>query len=1168
MKNTIFVMLIVVSMVLGFIPIISENVEAANHIIEDMDALCGSIFSFGTPYSDALSGSDLLLNFSNQLASIGQRRAGITHEIARGYLSFNTSNIPENERIVSAKLYGRIISKNINEHNFDVQTWRVDYGTLDNDDWNVTGGYQGNWFNTSNVEVYDWVSMDLLSNSINKSGITGLKLNSSMEGTAMTPNFLYDLIIISAAGSAYDPYLQITTVTESEAVITYNFSQTSRIPTSAMVEYWDEHITSRLETGFEDGIFGPAWTIFGTPTVTASYAPFEGIYHAGASISDSGTGNHTFEAAIDGTGLYNLTLDYYRKVQDVGGGTVSFIVDWYNGTTWNELENLTTSELYDLSTWELDSSADNNPNLIFRFNITLTAGAINNGAWIDNAELITKSGFHQHSNSTIYPSEYTPHNATHEQIRYDVFITEIHPTLDSWILLNVNPNFTLQSHHPNTVNVTDEGGGVINITNQQHQDIYHNFWFTKQKDTGIGSNYSANIYPVEIIDWQTQDLYRYEIWHSNWSFAFLQMPNASFIYQSINPMATITQLNSTTYNISGAQENTWLHIWFTVKKSSIYPAFVSMKREVTGEGIAWGTWAVYVNEGSWTDETNMTRLPYQEIELSLGMTYCFSVYDYFPTPNFITNHTIIATGVNGTLFIDIPVPYSPLNFKSFRDDLTIFRIWFNASGTPFTDHIPGEEWYQMDIRGGQYMIAIDYVDTTVNGTATIIRTYYLNITANSNLAYTINIGTSQLSVIVTDVNGLEIEVDNILIWVIGDVFVNRTVWPITITDRTRSVARFTADLPILIHPYSVIDAKIYSNVSGVTSATFFKPTPDTGTITIISDELIIMSDFDARIYINRTGDSSNIISASFPGIFDLTSYVNSTNITFWSNKTSSIRRETHFQQASVFFWKFTPQIGKYETSLSLNNTGSFNWREVEWYIGIPEGVFVDLYTPGRLPAIYDNDNKEWWELGLEYQIETEGFYTDFAFINSSVIRSITLLFFEANSTFYPGSAKIEISEYERQGVTEDSFLLGTGTFLNLEVGTHRDDLWIVLKNLDGKIIDSTFYVLDAKTGNKKYNVFITHSSDTSTTLRMDYNDVGDIPNGESFSVEVYFQYESIVLAGFPWVAFIIVAFFILVIAGIIIAIAKKNDKPILILGTIIMTSIIIIIAMIMFALQL
>ena len=501
------------------------------------DDLDGYIYSSNAVYATALAGPGTSDNTS-EIIKVGQKLTGGIYTINRAYLSFDTSELTASQEIISATM-------NIHESvstvalEAGINVYNVDYGaSLTNADWGVTGDYEG----TLSYGYLWWGQMSMSPNGINKDGQTQYKLACTGEGSPFTTqDYFYH-----STNSSFPPYLTVSAINTDGAVVTYNFTSGNQAPSNATVEYWDEHILNKFTTGFEDGTFGVTnWTTYNSPVVTQSYAPYEGLYHAGASLSESGVGNHTFQVAVNATGLYNMTLSYYRKVQDAGGGSVSLIVDWYNGSAWKVLESLTLSAPYERSTWVLSSDADNNPDLIIRFNVTLSSGNNNNGAWIDDGELITKSGFHIHSTSELFVAEYTEWNDTHIQLRFDVFFPEPHLSLGHWEILRVNETLIFQSHTPSGFTMTNEGNGVYNMTGDENHGIYHSIWFLKPIYSNTTYEEQSNVHPTEIQSWNaTAELLRYEVFSANESYIHFQLSD-NHTFQAIHPYANVTFLNDT-----------------------------------------------------------------------------------------------------------------------------------------------------------------------------------------------------------------------------------------------------------------------------------------------------------------------------------------------------------------------------------------------------------------------------------------------------------------------------------------------------------------------------------------------------------------------------------------------------------------------------------------------
>lgn len=572
------------------------------------------------------------------------------------------------------------------------------------------------------------------------------------------------------------------------------------------------------------------------------------------------------------------------------------------------------------------------------------------------------------------------------------------------------------------------------------------------------TNWTANIYPVEYIDWQNQDLIRYEFWNMNQSWIHLEMPDDNYSYLSINPFANVTQIDTTTYNITNTWPNECFYwIWFTINKSLECPAHISMYREVTGKGILWETWPVYFNEGIWTDEGNMTRVYSQDMKLVTGTAYCFSVYDYFPTPNFITNYTIIASpGANGTMFVDIPVPYSPLNFKSFREDTTAFRIWYEAAGNPFQDHVPGGEWYQMDIRGGQYMIAIDYLDTTPNGTASILETTFFNITANSSVAYTINIEEGLINVIYTTVDGIEIDINTFL----------RKLTPGLTYEFDNGCYAPTEDECYgemgLVHldPYWSMTATIRMNGTG--TGTLYTGLLDenemSGTYEYLEDTLVVSStNTTAQLYVNDTDTVTELFNVSAPSWseYDIltdhfTSRGNNLSVET-TGGTFSFTRRIKFRFSLEFGWIEDNEIQKIRTVVTINNT--LGHKLIEPHIIVPfyNGTHPDLMTF----RMYDMDNHAYVDPGGNYTLDFTGVKFMFTSLADNEQKVYRFHYFRENATYFDIGViypELDPQWYEFRG---EDYRYVFGEFRNEKDQTFLGSVKFVLNIQEAVDIDPT-----------------------------------------------------------------------------------------------------------------
>jgi hypothetical protein len=927
-----------------------------------------------------------------------------------------------------------------------------------------------------------------------------------------------EIIDLYSGDSADPPYLTVTANSNGGIIVSYNFTQQSRITTNATVEYWDEHIVAQLDTGFEDGVFGPAWTTFGSPVVTASYAPYEGLYHAGASFGDSGVGNHTFEAAINGTGFFNLTLSYYRKLQIVGGGTVSFIADWYNGTAWNGLENITATSPYALSTWELNSTADNNPDLIFRFNVTLTAGSINNGAWIDNPTLISKSGFHQHSNSTAYPTEYTPWNQTHEQIKYSIFLEEPHPTLDSWVLLNVNPNFTYQSVHPNSVNVTDEGNGTWNFTEAQHTDVFHHIWFLKPIDAGIGTNYSVTAYPVEILSWNNSaEQIRYSIYLANESFGGL-IVEPNYTFQSVMPSLNVTLLDAVngTYNLTERiRDFEWYELWF-LRPKEITTSYIHIRlwHSTLGEGQPSWRWKCTINDGdSYNDTAAQWVYDINNWPVTYGNNYTIAVLDFFD--NMITNYSFSATAMDINLLI--PINIFTLQVVNYRQGTSHLSIFFNATGTPYSWPIVANDIFYLPIREGDYMFRITPFYWTADNTSEYAGApifYNLTIDADFNFY----IGTSFIAITYWNTEGIEVDVNTII-----DVFGPDQV--IILNEPALSPTEFVEpgyETPFFLDPWYVISATIRNsetdNATGPASVAIggLDTSLMAGTVLFLKDLLSVSaSNTSAQMLINNSDTSTNFINTTAPAGTDydiLLDYYaqRGANLTAWvENNPLSVNREIKYRQSQRFWWEHFPNQNYYIATITVNNSLSQQILEPHVFVAFDNGTNPDLDSV----RVYDQNNNRYLDKGTGYAVDYTGISFMFVNLSSGSQRSFTIDYYGDNGT-RTGEEWIDAEQPPqpiRYKGTTYQFVFGTYT--NREEGDFEGTIKFSLDFAGASdILPETIIVQNRATGAELVKHF--HWRYTAAAIEIVPAYVGSISPGETISIGVYYLTEEEMAGGF------------------------------------------------------
>jgi hypothetical protein len=149
------------------------------------------------------------VNTADTFIPIGQQHAG-SYYIYRGYLSFDTSSIPADAEIVSARLNYALVYDasttdiDINLYYATQPTWG---GTLAAADWG--SGTTGPTLvrNTSGASLNTWYTADIPVASINKGGLTEFELRSSPEGVDTTSDRFAE--IGSSRHATYKPYLTV-----------------------------------------------------------------------------------------------------------------------------------------------------------------------------------------------------------------------------------------------------------------------------------------------------------------------------------------------------------------------------------------------------------------------------------------------------------------------------------------------------------------------------------------------------------------------------------------------------------------------------------------------------------------------------------------------------------------------------------------------------------------------------------------------------------------------------------------------------------------------------------------------------------------------------------------------------------------------------------------------
>lgn len=155
-----------------------------------------------------------------------------------------------------------------------------------------------------------------------------------------------------------------------------------------------------LGDGFEHGsLVADGWTynqgvgIQGASVKTGSYA---------ASLSYKAGDSSIMTRTIDTTGYSGVTLDYSRMTTGAGSGDF-FVAEYYNGSTWVNMESQQGNSAWTAKSYNLSAAAANRSAFTFRFWTATSADPNAAKAFVDDVK-VTLSGYSEPAG--LYPHEY------------------------------------------------------------------------------------------------------------------------------------------------------------------------------------------------------------------------------------------------------------------------------------------------------------------------------------------------------------------------------------------------------------------------------------------------------------------------------------------------------------------------------------------------------------------------------------------------------------------------------------------------------------------------------------------------------------------------------------------------------------------------------------------
>lgn len=709
-----------------------------------------------------------------------------------------------------------------------------------------------------------------------------------------------------------------------------------------------------------------------------------------------------------------------------------------------------------------------------------------------------------------YPSEvymdYTTYSDPKQVLKYDLLFLDY---VDHFWIYPPTGTYNWPVSYMNFTQTGSGGDWSLNITTNFTTGHY-SWWVWISPEVQEYADFEVSIYPYQKTEVNaTHDLYRYDFQgFDEVGTIFWNMTTSDYTYLSMTPDATFTTINATRaeYKITGVDWDSTYSIWFTRPKPTVFTELsIALTHATLGTGIMWEELKVMINEGTEYNSTLARRIANPTTFISYNQNYTVTVLDFFD--NEITNKTLLPDDIYYDLIIDIPV--HQLNVKSFRLDTTAYAIYFNATGTPYQDHIPGEEYDELPIKEGTYMFRFDFLDSTANGTTTSIGTYFYNLTINGT--YTINIGTSVIEIIQTTINGNTISINTIETWVMPSIYYNLYEMPHAPVGGTRAIPTSSLSFTVLrVHPFHIIEASTYDNTTLTTSYSFDDPRPDEGSVVMLKDVLQIYSDWNTHIMVNAT-NGTNLINLTNPQTVNMLPF-GEENYTLWSNKSVNAYRENRWRQSNIFYWNYYMEYDKWASSLLVNNTSGFTWYDVKWDVTIVNNTVMDLVD--RRPQVYDQNNSLLLEPGVHYTLSIFSFSLDWDSLSTNTYRAFTFVYFETNKTYDETEIITAITSGWTADFRDGNYYYSEAVFQNMKDREFLGEINIKLEGLLGTIDPSSVMVYDEGQGQQISTNEFSFSGNTVFLTQDAIRGVsganigsGVMP-GESRTYTVYFTYSN------------------------------------------------------------
>ncbi len=608
-----------------------------------------------------------------------------------------------------------------------------------------------------------------------------------------------------------------------------------------------------------------------------------------------------------------------------------------------------------------------------------------------------------------------------------------------------------------------------------------------------GTDLVAGAYP-QISEWNlTYDLYRFDVDTVPLTENItIDKASSSWTLKGMTPACAFTE-TSTYIKLTSVYTNITYRIWLTAPKVSPYcTVHISLYNQFTGEGYFWEQMRVEMCDGGTWNNSTAQSITAPDFYVEPNATYTLRILDFFG--NVLTEYAFAANSAN--IYLSIPVPYYSWQIFNMNDAPVLMRIYWNNSGSPW-EFFVGPTWImERFLKGGNYTFMVTFYNTDGTVGSTVYYTQTIPLTGlNASFVYVNGTGLSQIISSIEGVMALQTIITNLVSPSVVVRYENLPLAPVVLRSLSFSGG-------IVIDPYEILQATTYQNKTGAAgvNATLWLPTPSTvgATYIIDSDTLTFGGTHVSTIYINQTDGTNLYYNTVLPAVVNLQGQ----NVTVWCTAAFSVTRATTWREVSEYTINYYPSQKMYATTLTLNDSTSFDYFSPYWYIAFPANTSISSDSV----VLYDLDNGLYLSQRTNFDVSAGGIHLTLARLNSTMQRNFRLTFFDLNSTSGIGAPNLIAEAYSDSTLNGIPMKCTSVQWVNPWSVDYKGEVYITLNYSGGDNLKrNSITIIDQTTGT---SIPQTDWIYTGRTLIILTDGVGTVPVGGARNYAVYFTFDS------------------------------------------------------------